>query len=399
LFNQRDSVIKSLNSFGTTMKHHLQTSNTFSRRDAMALLAAGVVAPQNSAQSNTDASADVPALAAAFAKHFPVGIAVTPGQVTVFAQEFIKKHFNILVAENVMKPGLLAKRSEGNYDFSQADDIVNFGMQNGMKVRGHTLCWHQQMPTWFFTESGKDVSREVLLARMDRYITDVMTHFKGRVYAWDVVNEAYVFGEPNEAVDSNGMRMNAYRRIIGPEYIEYAFKFAAKADPKALLFYNDYETQNNAKLNAIVELVKNFKRQGIKIDGVGHQAHCTVTHPSIEAFEYAIDEIAKLGVTQEITELDIALNSNIMDSKVTESTPELLEKQALRYAAFFDLFVRKKNAVSAVLMWGLNDSASWMRYWPRRRYEAPLMFDDQSRPKPAFWKVMDVAKKHAKTVN
>jgi endo-1,4-beta-xylanase len=361
----------------------------------MAAVGAGLLFPNSYAQGAGGDAAQVPALSAAFAKHFPVGAAVTPGQVTVFAADFVKKHFNILVAENAMKPGLLAKRAEGRYDFSAADDIVNFGIENKMKVRGHTLCWHQQMPSWFFTEGGKDVSREVLLARMDKYITDVMTHFKGRVYAWDVVNEAFVFGEPNEAVDSNGMRMNAYRRIIGPDYLEHAFRFAAKADPSALLFYNDYETQSNAKLNAMINMVKDFKRKGIKIDGIGHQAHCTVAHPSIESFEYAIDEIAKLGVTQEITELDIALNGNIMDSRVSEATPELLELQAQRYASMFDMFVRKKKDISAVVMWGLNDSASWMRYWPRARFEAPLLFDDSSRPKPAFWKVMDIAKRHS----
>jgi endo-1,4-beta-xylanase len=378
-----------------TMSQATKITGAINRRQAAAL-GVGALLPSAWAQTPpADAKQSVPPLAAAFAKHFPVGSAVTPGQVTVFAADFIKRHFNILVAENVMKPGLLAKRAEGRYDFSAADDIVNFGVENGMKVRGHTLCWHQQMPSWFFTESGKDVSREVLLARMEKYITDVMTHFKGRVYAWDVVNEAFVFGEPNEAVDANGMRMNAYRRIIGPDYLEYAFRFAAKADPKALLFYNDYETQAAAKIKVIVEMVKNFKRQGIKIDGIGHQAHCTVAHPSIESFEYAIDEIAKLGVTQEFTELDIALNANIMESRVSEATPDLLALQAQRYADFFDMFVRKKQHVSAVLMWGINDSASWMRTWPRPRFEAPLMFDDALQPKPAFWKVMDVAKRHS----
>jgi endo-1,4-beta-xylanase len=162
-----------------------------------------------------------------------------------------------------------------------------------------------------------------------------------------------------------------------------------------LLFYNDYETQSNGKLDAMVRMVKEFKRKGIKIDGIGHQAHCTVAHPSIESMEYAIDEIAKLGVTQEITELDIALNGNIMESRVTEATPSLLALQAERYAQFFDLFVRKKKEITAVVMWGINDSASWMRYWPRPRFEAPLMFDDRSQPKPAFWRVIDVAKKYS----
>lgn len=339
-------------------------------------------------------AAEVPSLAKVYAPFFPVGIAVTPGQTLFIAPDFIKKHYNILVAENAMKPGLLAKRAEGVYDFSAADDIVNFAKSNGMQMRGHTLVWHQQMPAWFFTEDGKDVSREKLIARMEKYITDVVTHFKGRVQAWDVVNEAYAFSEAGET-DDDGMRMSPFRRIIGPEYIEIAFRAAAKADPDALLFYNDYETQEPRKLFAITQLVKKLKAKGIKIDGVGHQAHYTVSHPNVGAFENAIEEIAKLGVTQAITELDISLNDRIMDSKVGEATPQLLALQAQRYAEFFELFIRQRKNISAVLMWGLHDGVSWMKTWPRPRFEAPLLFDDQFQPKPAFWSVVNTAKRAA----
>jgi endo-1,4-beta-xylanase len=368
----------------------------YSRRQFTVASTAFMVAGPGCAQTVTnDASAaggEVPSLYKTMAPFFPLGVAVTPGQVSLTSANFIKKHFNILVAENAMKPIELARKAQGKYEFEAADDIVNFAKDNAMKMRGHTLVWHQQTPPWLFTEGGKDVTREQLINRMDQYITDVVTHFKGRVYAWDVVNEAFSFGEGGVEVDDKGMRMSGFRRIIGPEYIELAFRMAAKADPNALLFYNDYETQSQLKLSAIVNMVKDLKTRGVKIDGIGHQAHCTVAQPSINSMEYAIEEIAKLGVTQQITELDIALNGNIMESKITSATPELLKRQAQRYADFFELFMRQRTNISAVLMWGINDASSWLQYWPRRRFEAPMLFDDRSQPKPAFWSVINKAK-------
>ncbi len=355
------------------------------------------VAALAATSSRTDATApSEPSLAQALAGHFLFGAAITPGQVTVSAANFIKQHFNVVVAENAMKPTELMPKGgrEGQYDFTTADTMVDFALANGIKVRGHTLVWHQQTPAWFYSDAGKTVSRSVLIARLEKYITDVVTHFKGRVFAWDVVNEAFVFDEPGAGpTDPQGMRMSQMREIVGPEYIEIAFRAAAKADPDALLFYNDYETQQPRKVAAISRMVGELKARGVKIDGIGHQAHCSMLHPRVGALESAIDEYAKLKVTQHITELDIALNDNLADNRVFEATPKLLAAQAKRYAEFFDLFIRKRQHISAVLTWGISDAQSWLRQWPSPRFEAPLLFDDEFRPKPAFHAVLATARK------
>jgi endo-1,4-beta-xylanase len=334
-----------------------------------------------------------PSVGAAYAGRMPFGAAVTPDQLrTAATADFIRHHFRVLVAENVMKQESLSPKTEGQYEFADADSIVTFGLNNGMKVRGHTLVWYAQMAPWILKQNGGEVSRATLIARLERYITDVVTHFKGRVHGWDVVNEAFQFDEPGAKTDANGMRLNDYRRIIGPEYIEIAFRAASKADPDALLFYNDYETQNPKKVAAIVALVKDLKAKGVKIDGVGHQSHCARAWPKAADVEAAIDAFAQLGVTQHITELDIALNQNLADTLVTAATPELLNAQAERYRELMTLYMKKRQQVTAVLVWGIGDAYTWLTSWPSKRFEAPLLFDAQLKAKPAYTAVMDVAR-------
>jgi endo-1,4-beta-xylanase len=339
---------------------------------------------------------EAPPLARSFAPFFPVGIATTPGQVLMGDTAFLAKHFNILVAENAMKPASLAKAGEGRYDFMQADHIVDFAAKHGMQMRGHTLVWHQQMPHWFFSDgTGGEVGREVLIARMRRYITDVVGHFKGRVQAWDVVNEAFeVNGKPGEA-DADGWRLSPWLRIIGRDYLELAFRFAHEADPQARLFYNDYETQHPAKRRLVTALVRDFRARGVPIHGIGHQAHCSIVHPRAADLEAAIVEVAQLGLTNHITELDVSLNRDIRESEVSEVTPRLLAEQARQYTELFEMFIRQRDKVSAVLMWGLHDDVSWLRYWPMPRVDAPLLFDGELQPKPAFWALVDLAARRA----
>jgi len=184
-------------------------------------------------------TAKPPSLGKALAPFFPFGSAITPGQVLLGASDFIKEQFTVVVAENAMKPEELAKKAEGQYSFEQADDLVDFARVSGIKVRGHTLVWHQQVPAWYFVENGKEVSRATLIARMERYIADVVGHFKGRVFAWDVVNEAFSFGEPNVKTDDNGMRMSRFRQIIGEDYIDDVTRITRDANETASML-TDY---------------------------------------------------------------------------------------------------------------------------------------------------------------
>jgi endo-1,4-beta-xylanase len=328
-----------------------------------------------------------PSLAKALAPHFHFGVATTPAQMTGATANFIGSQFSMVVAENVMKPSELAPAGPGQYRFEEADALVNAALARGLKVRGHTLVWHNQVPPWMFVDAGQRVSRVVLVQRLQRYVADVVGHFKGRVMAWDVVNEAFSFGENNIKTDANGMRLSPWRKIIGEDYIEIAFAAAAQADPNALLFYNDYETQDPRRVAVISQLVTRLKARGVKIDGIGHQAHYTVAHPDMAVFEQAIQAYGRLGVTQHVTELDVALNGDLMKNGVTSATPELLALQAQRYADFFKLFLKHRALVSAVLVWGIDDAHTWLTSWPMQRFEAPLLFDRQRQPKPAFWAV------------
>lgn len=336
------------------------------------------------------AAAPPPSLAKTYEAHFPIGIAITPGQVMVKpTANFIASQFNIVVAENVMKPASLNRDGPDQYSFENADAVVNFAVGRGLKVRGHTLVWHQQAADWMFNGSGPDgyATKEELTQRLHTYIHDVVTHFKGRVYAWDVVNEAFV---PDEAVaQENGWRKSNWYNILGPEFIELAFQFAHEADPDAQLFYNDYNTESPRKQALIVELIKRLQAKGIPIHGIGHQSHYTISQPKdFSLLEQHIAEIGQLGLTNHITELDISLNRNLMQSEIDEATPALLKEQAARYQDFFKMCLRQKDHVSAVLMWGLHDGVSWLRSWPRERFDAPLLFDENLKPKPAFWSVV-----------
>ncbi len=370
-------------------------SPPLNRRSFSALsLAAGATACGLVPASPPAAAASFdPSLALAFGGRLLFGAAVTPEQLRGPEAAFIAHHFNVIVAENVMKPEALAPQAEGQYDFAAADALVDFAVARGIKVRGHTLMWHRQMPDWLFKDGAASVSRPVLIARVERYIADVVHHFKGRVFAWDVLNEAVAVDEPGTEVDANGLRLSELRKIIGPEYIEIVFRAAAKADPDALLFYNDYETQSPKKVAMISRLVRELKAKGVKIDGIGHQAHCGAGHPSVAEFERAIDAYAKLGVTQHVTELDIALNEGLMDNRVTGATPALLERQAKRYGELVGLFLRKRAQVTAVLVWGIGDAFTWLTSWPVKRFEAPLLFDTELRPKPAYRAVIEAAQR------
>ena len=339
------------------------------------------------------ATDDLPSLASLYAPFFPVGIAITPGQVMLGGNSFIEKQFSVLVAENAMKPESMNRAGAGEYDFKAADALADFAKKAGIKLRGHTLVWHQQAADWMFRGNGPAgvATRDELVSRMRTYIHDVVGHFKGRVYCWDVVNEAFVPDEPT-VPQVDGWRNSHWYRIIGPEFIALAFKFAHEADPDALLFYNDYNSENPRKHALIMTLIRDLQGQGIPIHGIGHQSHYTIKHPaSFRSLETAILEIASLGLTNHITELDISLSPNPWSTPVEEVTLELQELQAQRYHDFFAMCLRQQKNVSAVLMWGLNDGVSWLLNWPRERLDAPLLFDAEMKAKPAFWAVVNLA--------
>lgn len=351
--------------------------------------------------AQTPPAAQVPAqgetsLATEYQRLFPIGAAVRPDQISnPVTAALIAKQFNVLVAENAMKQESLSPKAQGQYDWAPADAIVDFATANKIKVRGHALVWHQQTAPWMFVRGsgpGGQVTREELIARLRSYIHDVVGHFKGRVYAWDVVNEAFV---PDETgVDQeDGWRYSKWYEIIGPEYIELAFQFAHEADPDALLYYNDYGTESPRKRALIVALVKNLKAKGITIHGIGHQSHYTISYPQDwSGLEQTIIEVAAFGLSNQITELDISLNRDLMKAELTSIPASRLAEQAARYRSLFDMLVRQRGVVSAALVWGVSDADSWLLTWPVKRVDAPLLFDGQLKAKSAYQALVDAAR-------
>lgn len=317
-------------------------------------------------------------------KYFPIGAAVNPEVIKSHA-ELLVKHFNSITPENEMKPASL-HISETQYSFEKADILVDFARENNMKVRGHTLVWHNQTPDWFFEDkAGGPASRELLLKRMKEHIHTVTSRYKGSVYCWDVVNEAI------EDSSSLYLRKSKWLQMVGEDYIERAFEYTHESDPEALLFYNDYNEFEIEKSEKIFQLVKSLKDKNIPIHGIGMQGHWSIYGPSIEEIKRAIEKYAVLGLKLQITELDVSLyESNYKGTELKAPLSELLSKQEVYYGKIFELFREYKDVISGVTFWGAADDVSWLNYFPSRgRKNWPLLFNDEHMPKPAFYSVIN----------
>ncbi len=325
-----------------------------------------------------------------YKKYFPIGVAVNPRMMDNSEESaLILAQFNSMTPENAMKIGPIHPE-EKRYNWEPADKIADFAVQHGLKLRGHTLCWHNQTPNWFFKDStGATVTKEVLLARLKQHIFDVVGRYKGKIYAWDVVNEAIPDGDGSDLY-----RKSPFYEIIGPEYIEKAFQYAHEADPKATLFYNDYNTENAAKRERIYLVVKGLKEKGVPIHGVGLQGHWALTEPTAEELETSITKFASLGLQVQVTELDVSIHPKEHERKTepftgkVEYTPEIEAKQVAQYKMLFEVLRKHRKAITGVTFWNLSDKSSWLDNFPvRGRKDYPLLFDEKYQPKKAFFVV------------
>ena len=337
---------------------------------------------------------------------FLIGVAMNNNQISqrdTIGNELIIRHFNSIVADNCMKSENI-QPIEGSFNFDMADKFVAFGEQHNMFIVGHTLIWHSQVPDWFFVdENGQQVSREVLIERMKKHITTVVKHYKGRVHGWDVVNEA---------INDNGTwRESPFYKIIGKDFVKFAFQFAHEADPKAQLYYNDYNMEEEGRRNSVVEMVKELQKQGVKIDAIGMQSHLTMNYPTLDAFEKSINAFAALGVKVMVTELDLSVlpfPKNEISADVAMSykydatlnpyinglTDSAAEAFNNRLSDFFNLFIKYKDQISRVTLWGLSDKDSWKNDFPVKcRTDYPLLFDRDNKPKLIVKQLIEENKK------
>jgi len=329
-------------------------------------------------------------LKAYYANYFPIGVAVSPRALKTDEATLIKQEFNSITAENAMKMGLIHPK-ENEYYWADADSIVVFAERNKMKLRGHTLCWHNQVPDWMFTDAkGDTVSKAVLLQRLKEHITTVVSRYKGKVYAWDVVNEA--ISDKKEEF----YRPSAWYKICGEEYIALAFKYAHEADPDARLFYNDYNEIDPVKREKIVRMVTDLKKAGIPIHGVGLQAHWAVNEPTREQLEKTLARFSESGLTLQITELDISVYRKEHNAREKSSedddttfTAEREQRQLDVYKMCFELFRKYKQYITGVTFWNISDRRSWLDNFPvKNRKDYPLLFDKDLKPKKAYQEVV-----------
>jgi endo-1,4-beta-xylanase len=334
---------------------------------------------------------DPPALKRVFRKQFRIGASVSPGSIRSEEAAILLRHFNSVTTENALKMGPVHPEA-GRYDFAGADSIAAFAHRHGLGFRGHTLVWHKQAADWMFRAAdGRPVPRDTLLQRLREHIHAVAGRYRGKAYAWDVVNEA-VSDDPDEY-----LARTPFLEIIGPEYIALAFRWAHEADPEARLFYNDYRETDPVKRRKIIRLVTDLKRRGVPIHGIGLQCHWSIFGPKEAELEAALRDFAATGLPLHVTELDVSVwpdeparrekRPSDADDRLT---PERAGAQASQYAMAFRLFRRYAAHIDAVTFWNITDRHSWLDDWPvRGRNDHPLLFDESLRPKPAFWRVVE----------
>jgi endo-1,4-beta-xylanase len=316
------------------------------------------------------------------------------------ANRLIVSEFNSVTPENIMKAEVIHPEAN-RYDFNLADKYVEFAAKNNMKAIGHTLIWHSQLPK--FVEKIK--SPDSLRLFMTDHIKTVTGRYAGKIKAWDVVNEAL-----NE---DGTMRKSLFYNKLGEGYVKEAFDLAAKADPNAELYYNDYNIEQPAKRAGAIALIKKLQASGTKINGVGIQGHWSLLGAPINEIEDAIVQFSALGIKVAFTELDITVIPNPWDLKGADvkqnfsdyegdpkmnpypnSLPESVQSALTkRYEDLFRLFIKHKDKISRITFWGVNDGHSWLNGWPiKNRTNHPLLFDRNYLPKPAYNAVLKLKK-------
>jgi endo-1,4-beta-xylanase len=332
-----------------------------------------------------------------FNSKFKIGVALNKNQIRQRQQkenELIKREFSSLTAENVMKWEEIHPKKD-RYNFKTPDLLVSLSQDNNQDLIGHTLVWHNQIPQWVTREGdGSLLDINTLFRNITDHITAVAGRYSGKIKGWDVVNEAIL--------DDGSYRENDFYNISGEEYIFKSFEIANRIDPEAELYYNDFSMYKTEKCNAAVLLANKIRERGLRIDGIGLQAHWGLDYPSIDEIEKSILTIHEAGYRVHFTELDIDVLPNLWEiegadlsdnfksndqlnpynSSLPDSISNLLSK---RYSEIFKLFSKHSDKIDRVTFWGLSDGHSWKNDWPAKgRTNYPLLFDRENNPKQAY---------------
>lgn len=324
------------------------------------------------------------------------------------SQDIVVRQFNSITLENSMKAALV-NPEPGIFNFGPADAFVAFGESHNMFIIGHTLVWHNQVPSWFFVNAdGKTNTKEEQIERLRSHIKTVAGRYAGRVHAWDVVNEV---------IDNDGSYrptswVNAFGN--GDTLVKYAFKFASEFAPNTELYYNDFNAWRPEKRDGIVRMVKMLQKEGVRIDGVGMQGHWGLNYPKTSYIEAAIDAYAACGVKVMITELDVDVlpltkEGQVIGQGMSDKQFQLEEFKnyfdpypnglpdnmqtllAKRYEELFNIFYNRKDKIARITCWGVYDGMSWKNDYPiPNRTNYPLLWDRSRQPKQALEAVLHV---------
>jgi endo-1,4-beta-xylanase len=316
----------------------------------------------------------------------------------------LTRHYNVLTAENNMKPNQLSS-AKGSYNFSTADRMVNAAIASGFKVVGHTLLWHSQIPQW-----QQSVSSDTALEDMKKYITDVVGHFKGKIYSWDVLNEVFPDGGYSSSWKTSMRSNNPWFKALGADFVYEGFLAARLADPNAILYYNDYNTDQTGKATMIRDMVRDVNQKYLAsgdkpagepadrllIEGIGMQEHHN-TGVSANNIRNALNMFKPLGVKISVSELDVLIvtyqefapyghgtdkENSITGEKMTNG----LKKQAELYGQYFKVYLEFSDIIERVSFWGVTDDKSW------RSAALPLLFTPKGNAKEAYYSVFGVTK-------
>lgn len=313
-----------------------------------------------------------PALSSLREAAFPFGAAVNVTLMRSNAdyQGVVTREYRSVTAENAMKFRSLHPDAT-TYTWSDADYLVQYARQNNSRAHGHTLIWHNSLPTWVTSFQGDSTAWENL---MKTHIQTVVGHFRGKVASWDVVNEAIA--------EDGTMRPSVWLQHLGPDYVARAFQYARQADPAAKLFYNDYGHEYGpTKRTAILNLVTSLKARGIPIDGIGLQMHTNINRADAN-LATAINTAAQTGLLVHISELDVAVNPTNL------ATLAWSDALAATQKAKYKLIVQTYNALPAaqrfgITTWNVSDADSWVR-GSCSCPDWPLPFDASYQKKPAY---------------
>lgn len=348
--------------------------------------------------SGVSSASAMPTVKDRYEGKFLIGTAVNMRQVNGLdpkSDSITRLHFNAVVAENCMKCEKIHPR-EDVYFFDDADAFVNYALERGLTVTGHTLVWHSQMAPWFAVDAeGKSVDADTFRARLKDHISTVVGRYKGKILGWDVCNEILN--------DDGTFRRSPYYNILGEDFVRLAFEYAHEADPEAELYLNDFNMFLPAKRDAYVALVRRLKEQGVPVTGIGMQAHVGMDYPEWEEFERSVVDFAATGCSVMITEWDMsALPTFKMTADVSDRSmwrqrmaehrnpypggvlPDSVAAQwNRRMSEMIDLFERHSDVITRVTAWGTHDGMSWKNDFPiRGRRDYPLLFDRDYRLKP-----------------